>query len=116
MTSWSCPLGTNRLAVIGFVGRRQGSDGVYYATSLDTQIHRRSQILVGIAEQRDLLQRGATPVLAGIPLLDRLLSRQQARVLAVHASFEKALLLIENVVRAADQLAELTECSIESAR
>ena len=62
------PARNHRLGIVSFTGVREGEFGPYYSKSPDTQIHRRSGSLVGIAEQRDLLSDGASPVLVDNPL------------------------------------------------
>jgi DNA primase catalytic core len=53
--------------LVGFVGRSRGGR-VKYLNSPTTRIYKKSQTLVGIAEQRDLLESGATPVLVEGPM------------------------------------------------
>jgi hypothetical protein len=56
-----------RLDPVGFVGIRQGFP-VGYSTSPTTLIHRPSNVLVGLAEQMDLLGHGAIPVIVDDPM------------------------------------------------
>jgi DNA primase len=90
-----------RLDPVGFVGISLGTPSEL-ATSPRTMIHRPSHVLVGVAEQIDLLGHGATPVIvddpvdaiaiekvsrstsdlwAGVPLCGGKLSTAQARFL-----------------------------------
>ncbi|MEV6273336.1 hypothetical protein AB0L64_39635 [Kribbella sp. NPDC051936] len=55
-----------RLSPVGFVGI--GSDGVARTASGLTAIHRPSNVLVGTAEQLDLLAGGAVPVIVDEPV------------------------------------------------
>jgi DNA primase len=95
-----------RLDPVGFVGIRPGLPPAY-TTSPTTLIHRPSNVLVGLAEQMDLLGHGAIPVIvddpvdamaiekvsrmssdlwAGIPLCGGALSTAQARTLKRYAA------------------------------
>ncbi|GAB2679486.1 hypothetical protein GCM10009743_64630 [Kribbella swartbergensis] len=108
------PTWNDRLEAVGFVGVRNAA-APYYATSPATQVHRRSNCLVGVAEQRDLLSEGAVPVLvndpldavaiervsrltvgrwAGIPLCDSLLSAEQAGILGRYAATDTAIVVL----------------------
>jgi DNA primase len=108
------PTRNDRLETVGFVGARN-AEAPYYATSPATQVHRRSNSLVGVAEQLDLLSEGAVPVLvndpldavaiervsrltiggwAGIPLCDSLLSAEQARILGRYAATDAAIVVL----------------------
>ncbi|NUR97915.1 MAG: hypothetical protein HOV67_22000 [Kribbellaceae bacterium] len=67
--------------LVGFVGRSRGGR-TKYLNSPTTGIYQKSQTLVGLAEQRDLLESGATPVFVEGPMdavavdeLSRLTSR-----------------------------------------
>lgn len=121
------PARNHRLGIVGFTGVREGESGPYYSKSPDTQIHRRSGSLVGIAEQRDLLSDGASPVLvdnpldafaierisrlaggrwAGIPLCDAMLSLEQARMLGVHTVTDTVIVLITNPGKTRETAAE----------
>ena len=105
------PTRNNQLETVGFIGVR-ADPSPFYATSPSTQVHRRSNALVGIAEQLDLLTEGAVPVVvnspldplaiervsrlttgrwSGIPLCDTLLSAQQARILARYAATDSVI-------------------------
>ncbi|WP_337759741.1 hypothetical protein [Kribbella shirazensis] len=55
-----------RLASVGFVGI--GPDGDVRSASPVTPIHRPSNVLVGVEEQKDLLHRGAVPVIVDSPM------------------------------------------------
>jgi DNA primase len=55
-----------RLAAVGFVGI--GPDGNARSASPVTAIHRPANVLVGIEEQRNLLARGAVPVIVDSPM------------------------------------------------
>ncbi|GAA0597346.1 hypothetical protein HPO96_35145 [Kribbella sandramycini] len=115
------PARDDLLAVVGFVGLRKGSGGVYYTRSPQTQIHRRSRSLIGIAEQHDLFQAGAVPVLvsnpldalaiertsrlnarqwAAIPLSDTLLSAEQVRTLRAYAQADTVIVVLPDNGRA----------------
>ncbi|MGY4770915.1 hypothetical protein ACXC9Q_28730 [Kribbella sp. CWNU-51] len=106
----------DELQTVGFVGVR-ASTSPYYATSPATQVHRRSNCLVGVAEQLDLLSEGAVPVLvndpldavaierisrltvgrwAGIPLCDSLLSAEQARIFGRYAATDSAIVVLKD--------------------
>jgi DNA primase len=95
-----------RLDPVGFVGVRPGMPPGF-ATTPTTLIHRPSSVLVGLAEQMDLLGHGAIPVIvddpmdaiaiekisrktsdlwAGIPLCGGTLSTTQARTLNRYAA------------------------------
>ncbi|WP_432894351.1 toprim domain-containing protein [Kribbella sp. CA-245084] len=70
--------------LVGFVGRSRGGR-TKYLNSPATRIYQKSQTLVGFAEQRDLLDSGATPVFVEGPMdaaavdeLSRLTSRDWA--------------------------------------
>lgn len=67
--------------LVGFVGRSRGGRSKYL-NSPTTRIYQKSHTLVGLAEQRDLLESGATPVFVEGPMdaaavdeLSRLTSR-----------------------------------------
>lgn len=108
------PTRNDRLETVGFVGVRR-AEAPYYAASPATQVHRRSDSLVGVAEQLDLLSEGAAPVLvndpvdavaierisrltvgrwAGIPLCDALLSAGQAGILGRYAATDEAIVVL----------------------
>jgi hypothetical protein len=108
------PARNDRLQTVGFVSVR-GVAPPYYVTSPATQVHRRSNSLVGVAEQLDLLSEGAAPVLvnnpldavaiervsrltagrwAGIPLCDSLLSVGQAGILGRYAATDTAIVVV----------------------
>jgi DNA primase len=108
------PSWNDRLETVGYFGVRRGPTP-YYVSSPATQIHRRSNALVGVAEQHDLLTEGAAPVLvndpldvvaierisrlsvgrwAGIPLCDTLLSSEQARILGRYAATDTAIVVL----------------------
>jgi DNA primase catalytic core len=53
--------------LVGFVGRARGGRAKYL-NSPATPIYRKSETLVGLAEQRDLLESGATPVVVEGPM------------------------------------------------
>lgn len=53
--------------LVGFVGRAPGGRSKYL-NSPTTPIYRKSETLVGLAEQRDLLESGATPVVVEGPM------------------------------------------------
>lgn len=110
------PARNDRLETVGFVGVRTTPEA-YYVTSPETQVHRRSAAILGVAEQLDLLSEGATPVLvndvldafaverisrltvgrwAGIPLCDRLLSVEQARILARYAASDTVIIAVRD--------------------
>ncbi|MFD7161461.1 hypothetical protein ACFV9C_43230 [Kribbella sp. NPDC059898] len=55
-----------RLSGVGFVGI--GPDGVARSVSPVTAIHRPAGVVVGVAEQRELLAHGAVPVLVDSPM------------------------------------------------
>ncbi|GAA1713562.1 hypothetical protein GCM10009745_72330 [Kribbella yunnanensis] len=109
------PARNEHSTVVGFIGLRQGEGGVYYTRSPDTSIHRRSESLVGLAEQGDLLDGGALPVLVndpldalaiervsrltggrwiGVPLCDAVLSAQQAVLLSAHSATDTVVVWI----------------------
>lgn len=108
------PSWNDRLETVGYFGVGRGAKP-YYVASPATQIHRRSNALVGVAEQHDLLSEGAAPVLvndpldavaierisrlsvgrwAGIPLCDTLLSAEQARILGRYAATDTAIVVL----------------------
>lgn len=108
------PSWNDRLETVAYFGLCRGVKP-YYAVSPATQIHRRSNALVGIAEQTDLLSEGAAPVLvndpldavaieqisrlsvgrwAGIPLCDTLLSAGQAGILGRYAAADTAIVVL----------------------
>ncbi|GAB3934026.1 hypothetical protein GCM10029976_042390 [Kribbella albertanoniae] len=109
------PARDHRLQIVGFTGVRRSSGAVYYTTSPDTQIHRRSGSVIGIAEQLELLAGEASPVLvddpldafaienvsrlsggrwAGIPLCGALLSADQARILGARAVADTVVVVV----------------------
>jgi len=53
--------------LVGFVGRARGGRAKYL-NSPNTPIYRKSETLIGLAEQRDLLESGATPVVVEGPM------------------------------------------------
>lgn len=55
-----------RLSAVGFVGI--GPDGDARSASPVTAVHRRSNVVVGVEEQQDLLGRGAVPVIVDAPM------------------------------------------------
>lgn len=61
------PSWNDHLEAVGYFGVRRGAEA-YYVASPATQIHRRSNALLGVAEQHDLLSKGAAPVLVNDPL------------------------------------------------
>jgi DNA primase len=108
------PACNDQLQTVGYFGVGRGTSP-YYAASPATQIHRRSNALVGVAEQTDLLSQGAAPVLvndpldavaierisrlsagqwAGIPLCNTLLSAEQARMLGRYAATDMAIVVL----------------------
>jgi DNA primase catalytic core len=87
--------------LVGFVGRGRGSRAKYL-NSPTTAIYRKSETLVGLAEQRDLLDSGAIPVVVEGPMdaasvdeLSRLTSSRWAglAVCGTALSFEQASML-----------------------
>jgi hypothetical protein len=103
----------DRLDPVGFVGidRKGRVDSLTPATAL----HRPSNVLLGVQEQIDLLQVGATPVIVdsptdalaieelsrmttkeyvGIPLCESSMSSAQARMLARHSATDRAIVMI----------------------
>jgi hypothetical protein len=112
------PSCNDQLQTVGYFCMRQGTTP-YYAASPATQIHRRANALVGVAEQHDLLTEGAVPILvndpldavaigpisrlsvrrwAGIPLCDTLLSAEQARTLGRYASSDTTIVVLADDV------------------
>ncbi|WUS90386.1 hypothetical protein OHA18_41545 [Kribbella sp. NBC_00709] len=102
-----------RLSVVGFVGI--GPDGEARSASPVTMIHRPSNVLVGIGEQRSLLAGGAVPVIvdepmdaiavsnaglvmdgrwAGIPVCGGGLSTAQSRTLREFSTSDKAVVVL----------------------
>ena len=102
-----------RSSMVGFVGI--GRDGVARSASPLTAIHRRSNVLVGAVEQRDLLVGGAVPVIvdepvdaiavsdvgrqtggqwAGIPVCGGGLSTAQARMLRRFCTSDKVIVVL----------------------
>ncbi|TDD60008.1 hypothetical protein E1263_13000 [Kribbella antibiotica] len=49
------PARNDRLQIVGFTGVRRNGDGIYYSSSPNTQIYRRSGSVIGIAEQLEIL-------------------------------------------------------------
>ncbi|MFD7159403.1 hypothetical protein ACFV9C_32725 [Kribbella sp. NPDC059898] len=114
------PARNERLETVGFIGMRT-TTAPYYMASPASQVYRRSNALVGVAEQLDLLSEGAVPVLvnhpvdalaverisrlsigrwAGIPLCDTLLSVQQAALLARYTSADTAIVAVPHAAAA----------------
>jgi DNA primase len=108
------PSCNERLETVGYFGVSRGPKP-YYVASPATQIHQRSDALVGLAQQHDLLSEGAAPVLvndpldavaverisrlsagrwAGIPLCDTLLSAEHARILGRYATTDTAIVVL----------------------
>jgi hypothetical protein len=108
------PARNDELQTVGFVGVR-ASTSPYYATSPATQVLRRSNSLVGVAEQLDRLSEGAVPVpvndpldavaierlsrltvgrWAGIHLCGALLSAERARILSRYAAIDSAIVVL----------------------
>jgi DNA primase len=98
-----------RLSTVGFVGITP--DGVARSASPVTMVHRPSNVLVGIEEQRSSLAGGAVPVIvdepvdaiavskaggqwAGIPVCGGGLSTAQSRTLRDFSASDKALVLL----------------------
>ncbi|MFK4087524.1 hypothetical protein ACI2LF_25670 [Kribbella sp. NPDC020789] len=121
------PARNDRLQVTGFVGLRSGQRAPYYAASPTTAVHRRSASLLGVAEQLDLLDGEAQPVLVnhpldafaverlsrlgggrwvGIPLCDTLLSAEQARILASYTTGDTVVVLVTGKRMAQQVLAD----------
>ncbi|WP_329484237.1 toprim domain-containing protein [Kribbella sp. NBC_01484] len=108
--AWDCDR-----QVVGFVGRSR-SGRAKYLNSSTTPIYQKSHTLVGLVEQRDLLETGATPVLVEGPMdavaideLSRLTSRGWAglAVCGTALSFHQATMVRlsssgETVIVAAD--------------
>lgn len=113
------PARDDRLQIVGFTGGRRSGGSAYYTASPNTQIHRRSGSIIGIAEQLDLLSEEASPVLvddpldafaienvsrlsggrwAGIPLCGALLSAGQSRIpgAGVHAVTDTVVVLVSD--------------------
>ncbi|WP_165952319.1 hypothetical protein [Kribbella albertanoniae] len=109
------PARNYRLQITGFVGVREGDKSPYYTATLDTLIHTRSSSLLGLAEQLDLLDGEATPILVndpmdalaierlsrlsggrwvGIPLCNMPLSGQQATMLGVRTLTDTVVVLV----------------------
>ncbi|MFI5734980.1 hypothetical protein ACIA49_33015 [Kribbella sp. NPDC051587] len=109
------PARNDRLQVTGFVGVRTGERAPYYAASPATAVHGRSASLIGVAEQFDLLDGEAQPILVndpldafvierlsrlgggrwvGIPLCDSLLSADQARILGSYTAADTVIVLV----------------------
>jgi len=122
------PARNDRLQVTGFVGVRTSERAPYYAASPATAIHGRSASLIGVAEQLDLLDGEAQPILVndpldafaierlsrlgggrwvGIPLCDSLLSADQARILGSYTAADTVIVLATGK-RAAQRV--LTDC------
>lgn len=101
-----------RLSAVGFVGI--GPEGEARSASPVTMIHRPSNVLVGIEEQRSLLASGAVPVIvddpmdaiavskagqlegqwAGIPVCSGGLSTSQAKTLREFSTTEKIIVVL----------------------
>ncbi|MET7280118.1 hypothetical protein ABZS29_17925 [Kribbella sp. NPDC005582] len=122
------PARNDRLQVTGFIGLRTGQRAPYYASSPTTAVHRRSASLIGVAEQLDLLDGEAQPILVnnpldafaierlsrlgggrwiGIPLCDTLLSAEQTRILGSYTAADTVIVLVTGK-RTAQQV--LTDC------
>ncbi|MGW6278448.1 hypothetical protein [Kribbella sp. NPDC055071] len=103
----------HRLSPVGFIGMGRG--GVARPLTPATPIHRQSNVLAGIEEQRDLLGAGATPVIvdepfdaialsmvsrsmngewAGVPVCGAGLSTAQARMLRGFSATDKVIVAI----------------------
>jgi hypothetical protein len=121
------PARNYRLQITGFVGVRQGDKSPYYTATPTTLIHRRSSSLIGLAEQLDLLDCEATPILvndpldalaieclsrlsggrwAGIPLCDIVPSSHQARMLGLRTVTDTVVVLVKDKRQARRILSE----------
>jgi hypothetical protein len=113
-----------RLSPVGFVGI--GPDGAARSVTGATMIHRPSNVLVGVEEQRDLLDRGAIPVIvddpieaiaisnasrefggewAGIPVCGSGLSTAQARTLRRFSTSDRVVVVLSGDEAARHQTA-----------
>jgi hypothetical protein len=107
-----------RLSPVGFVSI--GRDGVIDSSGKVSMINRRSNTLLGVAEQRDLLSTGAIPVIvddpadaiaisnvsreldgrwAGIPVCGEGLSTAQARMLRRYTTSERVIVALPGTVK-----------------
>ncbi|MFI5706478.1 hypothetical protein [Kribbella sp. NPDC051620] len=103
----------DRLEPVGFVGIDR--NGRVDSLTASTAFHQPSNVLVGVKEQIDLLDAGATPVIVdsptdalaieelsrmttrdyvGVPLCESPLSSAQARMLARHSETDHAIVMI----------------------
>ncbi|MEV6282732.1 toprim domain-containing protein [Kribbella sp. NPDC051770] len=99
------------LAPVGFIGRGRGSGHTKYLNTETTKVYRKSEVLVGVAEQALQLEQGAVPVVvegsldaiavglactrdlrwAGISLSGTAISSVQARFLRTYASSDTVI-------------------------
>ncbi|WP_344162583.1 hypothetical protein [Kribbella yunnanensis] len=113
-----------RLSPVGFIGI--APDGRAQAATPANTVHRPTNVLIGIEEQRDLLRQGAVPVIvehpmdavavtwlsremggqwAGIPTCGEPLSTAQARILRRHTPGDKVIVALSGDLPARRQAA-----------